>query len=66
MSETNSSKPRLTYRVNEVSRMLGVPRTTVYRWVAEGSLPATQVGRILLIPVDAIERLLQRTGSPAH
>ena len=29
-----------TFRVAELSEILGVPRATVYRWIAEGSLPA--------------------------
>jgi excisionase family DNA binding protein len=49
---------RRTYRVAEVSRMLGVPKPTIYRWVLRGRLAARQVGRVLLIPADAVDRLL--------
>ena len=49
---------RLTYRVEEVGKLLGVPKPTLYRWIREGCLPATQVGRVLLIPVQAVQDLL--------
>jgi excisionase family DNA binding protein len=32
-------------RVNEAARLLNVSRWTVYRWVEEGKLSATKIGR---------------------
>ena len=49
MVRTENLVSRQTYRVAEVSRILGVPRATVYRWIAEGNLPSIRVGRVLLL-----------------
>ena len=59
MSQCSRDVPRLTYRVDEVSHLLGVPKSTIYRWISDGSLPAVHVGRVLLVPVEAIDRLLE-------
>src|SRR4051812_30983386 len=34
-----SDEPRLTYRVPEVAKMLGVSKSLAYEWVASGYLP---------------------------
>lgn len=43
----------------EAAVLLHVHRYTIYRWIHAGELPAARVGRKLLIPVSAIERLLE-------
>ena len=50
--------PRRTYRVDEVSHMLGVPKPTVYRWIAEGTIKVKRVGRLVLVPVCEVDSLL--------
>ena len=65
MSRCNHEVPRLTYRVDEVSRLLGVPKATIYRWISDGNLPAAHFGRVLLVPVEAIDRLLDERTTPA-
>ena len=47
-------------RPDEVAKILGVSRWTVYRWVKEGRLEATKVGRgTLRIFAHSVERLIQ-------
>lgn len=46
-------------RADQVSRLLGVDRSTVYRMAEDGRLPAVKVGRQWRFPVDRIERLIQ-------
>ena len=48
----------------EVALELGVSLRTVRRWVADGRLPATRVGRSVRIPVDAYRRA-SRVGEVA-
>ena len=35
-----------------------IGRNTLYEWLANGTLPKVQVGRKILIPADAFERML--------
>jgi len=49
---------RRTYRVAEVVQSTGVPKATIYRWIAEGLLPAIRVNRVILIPARALDALL--------
>jgi excisionase family DNA binding protein len=43
----------------EVGKMFRASKWTVRRWVEAGKLPAVRVGRRLLIPADAVERMKQ-------
>lgn len=43
---------------DEVSRLLKVPRTTVYYWVKTGTLPAVRVGKHLRFRGDQLAALL--------
>ena len=48
----------VAYRVSDLSALLRVPRSTLYRWIARGDLGAARVGEVLLIPRREIDRLL--------
>ena len=48
-----------TLRVATVSSILDVPKATVYRWIQSGLLAASRVGKVVMIPVDEVERLLR-------
>lgn len=52
---------KVTYSVEEAARILGVSSTKLYRSVKAGDLPAVQLGRRVVIPAVALERLL---GTP--
>jgi excisionase family DNA binding protein len=47
-------------RVPEFAEALGVQVGTVHRWIRTGALPAIRLGRRILIPADALRRLLER------
>jgi excisionase family DNA binding protein len=49
---------RLTYTVQEAAQALGVGRNSAYALLQRGELPCVRVGRRVLIPRDAILRLL--------
>lgn len=53
-----SARPRLSYRIREVAEATGLCAGTVSRMVREGKLPATRVGRAILIPADAVEAMV--------
>lgn len=48
------------YRVAEVMEMLGVSRTTVYRWAEEGRLKLVKYGkRAMGVPADSLRDLIR-------
>ena len=49
---------RLAVSVDEASELLGISKWLGYEMVAQGKLPALRLGRRLVIPLSALERLL--------
>ncbi|MFW6175160.1 MAG: helix-turn-helix domain-containing protein [Chloroflexota bacterium] len=49
---------KLVYSPAEAQRLLGLGRTTVYERIRDGSLPAVRIGRRLMIPREALLRML--------
>ena len=52
------SDERLTFTVEEVAHVLGIGRNSAYEAVRRGEIPAVRLGRRLLVPKAALERLL--------
>ena len=52
------SNERLTFSVAEAASMLGVSRSAAYDYIRAGELPAIRMGRRLLVPVVALQRLV--------
>ena len=50
---------RETYTVTEAARILGIGRSAAYEGVQSGQIPHIRVGRRILVPHVALERLLQ-------
>ena len=48
---------RLVYRVPEVCEMLGIGRSTFYRWAETGELAVIKVGGMTFVNRDELERL---------
>ena len=55
---TKNTPDRRTLTVEEVARRLGIGRTAAYDAVRRGEIPTLRIGRRLLIPEDALGRLL--------
>ncbi|MBA7482902.1 hypothetical protein ES707_18405 [subsurface metagenome] len=49
---------RLTLTVGETAKLLGIGRQLAYDRVKTGEIPVIKVGRRLLVPRRALERLL--------
>ena len=45
--------------IDEGCQALGLSRGSLYRAVARGQIPSLRIGRRLVIPVAALDRLLQ-------
>jgi len=60
-----SAERRLTYDVPETARILGISRGAAYAAAADGTIPTIRVGRRLLVPRAALERMLAEVGTKA-
>jgi excisionase family DNA binding protein len=49
---------KLTFSVTETARILGIGRNSAYEAVARGEIPVIRVGKRLLVPKAALEKLL--------
>lgn len=56
----NSEK--LTLTVQDTAQMLGLSRNSVYQGVLTGEIPHVKVGKRILIPRAALERMLESAG----
>lgn len=50
--------PRRSLRPSEACHVLGIGRTKLYDLIGSGALPVVRVGKVTLIPVAGIDRLL--------
>ncbi|WP_238273360.1 helix-turn-helix domain-containing protein [Methylobacterium cerastii] len=55
---------RRTISVEEAGRRLGVSRNTAYEAAGRGEIPTIRIGRRMLVPVLAFERLLDQPRAP--
>jgi excisionase family DNA binding protein len=49
---------RLTFTVEEVGRILGISRGAAYAHANDGTIPTIRLGRRLLVPRAALDKLL--------
>jgi excisionase family DNA binding protein len=56
------STERLTHTVEEAAKLLGLGRNSAYALARSGELPTIRLGKRLLVPKAALERLLASTG----
>ncbi|MBA7596495.1 hypothetical protein ES703_03469 [subsurface metagenome] len=50
---------RLTLTIDETARLLGIGRQLVYDRVKAGEIPVLKIGRRLLVPRIALEKMLE-------
>lgn len=50
---------RKTLTVTEAAACLGVSRGTAYQAVREGTIPAIRVGRRIVVPIHALQAMLE-------
>ncbi len=55
---------RVVLTVNEVAKLLGLSRASAYQGVACGEIPSIRVGRRILVPRQALERMLEGDSKP--
>ena len=52
-----------TYKVEEAAKMLGIGRNLAYELVASGEIPSLRLGRRIVVPKGAFDRLLSGDGA---
>ena len=57
MKHAASEKPTMT--VEEAAALLGLSRSATYRAVQRGEIPALRFGRRILVPTQALKRMLE-------
>lgn len=50
---------RLTLTIEETAKLLGIGRQLAYDRVKTGQIPVIRIGRRLLVPKKALEKLLE-------
>jgi excisionase family DNA binding protein len=53
---------RLTMSVEEAGEMLGISRSLTYELVRRGELPCLRLGRRLVVPIRALEAMVDRAS----
>jgi len=56
--DTGNNGERKAYNVDEVGKMLGIGRSSAYTAVRTGQIRSIKVGRRIIIPASALDRLL--------
>lgn len=51
-------RDRMTYSIEEAASMLGLGRNSAYEAARAGQLPAIRIGRRLLVPKAALDKML--------
>lgn len=49
----------LAYRIEEAARLLGIGRNSCYEAAKTGQIPSIRIGKRLLVPKAALDRLLE-------
>ena len=54
--------PKQTLKIEEAAQILGIGRQTAYSLANSGRLPTLRLGRRLVVPIAALERMLAEAG----
>ena len=55
---------RIVLTIPEAARILGLGRNSAYEAAARGEIPTIRIGRLLRVPVRALERMLDDASAP--
>jgi excisionase family DNA binding protein len=56
---------RITLTVEEAGARLGISRTLAYELVRRGDIPSIRLGRRVLVPIRALELMVESVASEA-
>ena len=49
---------RRTYTVEEAAQILGISRSSAYEAARKGEIPTIRIGKLIRVPADQLDRLL--------
>jgi excisionase family DNA binding protein len=61
---TGKTVERLTLTVEEAALALGISRASAYEAVRVGEIPSIRIGKRILVPKSALDRMLEHAGEP--
>ena len=61
---TKGNEDRLCFSIPETARMLGISRGLAYELARSGQIPVLRLGKRLLVPKIALERMLGQAKTP--
>ena len=64
MNLPTSDDARLTISVPEAARRLGIGRNNAYEAARRGQIPTIRLGKRVVVPLVALQRLLEGVTSP--
>ncbi len=56
---------KIVLTVDEAARILQISRPSAFRGIKSGEIPHIRIGRRILVPVVALEKLLTNAGGKA-
>jgi excisionase family DNA binding protein len=60
------SPSKMTLSITQVAEMLGISRNSAYQGVMTGEIPSIRIGKRILVPIKALERMLEGAGQKAE
>jgi excisionase family DNA binding protein len=57
---------RQTYNIEEAGQLLGVGRNQAYEAARTGQIPTIKIGKRILVPKAALDRMLNGSGGEAR
>lgn len=56
---------KIVYTVDEAAKILQISRPSAFRGIKSGEIPYIRIGRRILVPVAALDKMLESAGSRA-
>jgi len=56
---------KIVWTVDEAAEKLQISRPSAFRGIKSGEIPHIRIGRRILVPVAALEKMLESAGSKA-
>lgn len=60
------SKTKKTYTITEAAELLGVGKSAAYEAARRGEIPIIRIGRRMVVPKAALERMLNEPSGAAQ
>jgi len=65
-ASAGEAPPRLHYSIPEAARELGIGKSTLHRWIADGVITAYQIGGRTFVAHTAMRELVDRQHAAAE